>query len=304
MILSNSFMSSLFWPPPCIIRSNSAMFATSISATSIQYRSEQTSVMTRIFGMPTLALSLAIARNLSNKGRTIPCLQYMISRMRSMRVHPCVGWAQAAAGRLTGNYAEFPRSSSLPRPTPSASTALGTPGSHAASRATDRGASPRRADTPARTPPAPARPRYPARPARRGSAPATSCAGRTDTEGSSLAASARAAAPPRASHRAPQYAQKAQERQMIGRIARDDADPPHGGVIGGAVRRLRRETLEQAPCVVEPSAHIVGEGETKPVGHGVRLRRRPAFQPPHRPPARRRRLRPVIVRRQLERRDQ
>src|SRR6266571_9389983 len=86
---------------PCIMRSNSAMFATSISATSVQYRSAQTSVMTRIFGMPTLALSFAIARNFSTKGRTFPGLQYMISRMRSMRVLPCVGWVQAAAGRLT-----------------------------------------------------------------------------------------------------------------------------------------------------------------------------------------------------------
>src|SRR6266581_6916406 len=32
---------------------------------------------------------------------TFPGLQYMISRMRSMRVLPCVGWVQAAAGRLT-----------------------------------------------------------------------------------------------------------------------------------------------------------------------------------------------------------
>src|SRR2546425_12566871 len=57
--------------------------------------------MTRIFGMPTLALSFAIARNFSTKGRTFPGLQYMISRMRSMRVLPCEGWVQAAAGRLT-----------------------------------------------------------------------------------------------------------------------------------------------------------------------------------------------------------
>src|SRR5881296_208595 len=56
--------------------------------------------MTRIFGMQTLALSFAIARNFSTKGRTFPGLQYMISRMRSMRVLPCVGWVQAAAGRL------------------------------------------------------------------------------------------------------------------------------------------------------------------------------------------------------------
>src|SRR6266571_775650 len=40
--------------------------------------------MTRIFGMPTLALSLAIARNFSTRGRTFPGLQYMISRTSSM----------------------------------------------------------------------------------------------------------------------------------------------------------------------------------------------------------------------------
>src|SRR3989442_5949168 len=42
--------------------------------------------MTRIFGMPTFALSLAMARNFSTIGRTFPGLQYMISRMSNMRV--------------------------------------------------------------------------------------------------------------------------------------------------------------------------------------------------------------------------
>ncbi|PYP30662.1 MAG: hypothetical protein DMD49_09885 [Gemmatimonadetes bacterium] len=60
------------------------MLATSISATSVQYRSAQKSVITRIFGMPTLALSLDMARNFSTIGRTLPGLQYMISRMSSM----------------------------------------------------------------------------------------------------------------------------------------------------------------------------------------------------------------------------
>src|SRR5205823_540404 len=45
-----------------------------------------------------------------------------------------------------------------------------------------------------------------------------------------------------------------------------------------------------------------GEGETEPVGHGARLRGRPALQPPHGPHARGGRVRLVIVRRQLERR--
>src|SRR6266487_4263596 len=62
MRISNSFMSSLFCPPPCIMRSNSSMLATSISETSVQYRSAQKSVMTRILGMPTFALSLAMAK--------------------------------------------------------------------------------------------------------------------------------------------------------------------------------------------------------------------------------------------------
>src|SRR2546426_11473419 len=71
-------------PTTCIRRSKSSMLATSISATSVQYRSAQKSVITRIFGMPTFALSLAIAKNFSTIGRTLPGLQYMISRMSSM----------------------------------------------------------------------------------------------------------------------------------------------------------------------------------------------------------------------------
>src|SRR5689334_5986585 len=42
------------------------------------------SVMTRIFGMPTFSLSLDIALNLSTIARTLPGLQYMISRTRYM----------------------------------------------------------------------------------------------------------------------------------------------------------------------------------------------------------------------------
>ncbi len=63
------------------------------------------------------------------------------------------------------------------------------------------------------------------------------------------------------------HCQKAPEGHPIGRVARDGGDPPHGCVVGRARRRLRREAFEQAPRVVEPSAYVVGDGETKPVGH-------------------------------------
>src|SRR6266581_5944643 len=48
-------------------------------------------------GHANLGAQLRHSRNFSTKGRTFPGLQYMISRMRSMRVLPCVGWVQAAA---------------------------------------------------------------------------------------------------------------------------------------------------------------------------------------------------------------
>src|ERR1700722_14514478 len=84
MIFSISFASSAFCPSPCIIASNACMLGTSISATTVQYRSAQKSVMTFIGGMPDLVPSFDIARNLSTSGRTLPGLQYITSRMSSM----------------------------------------------------------------------------------------------------------------------------------------------------------------------------------------------------------------------------
>src|SRR5256886_2506427 len=100
-----------------------------------------------------------------------------------------------------------------------------------------------------------------------------------------------------------QHAEKPLDGHSIGRVPRDDRDPPHRGVVRHARGPLRRETLEQAPRIVDPSPDVIGEGETEPVGHGARLRGRPALQPPHGPHARGGRVRLVIVRRQLERRD-
>ena len=42
--------------------------------------------MMRIFGIPIFTLSSEIVLNLSTSGRTLPGLQYMISRMRYMVV--------------------------------------------------------------------------------------------------------------------------------------------------------------------------------------------------------------------------
>src|SRR5438105_5561083 len=81
---SNCFMSSA---EPCgdaIMRSNSPRSDTSISETIVQYCSAQKSVITRIRGMPTFSLSFDILTNFSTIGRTLPGLQYMISRMRYM----------------------------------------------------------------------------------------------------------------------------------------------------------------------------------------------------------------------------
>src|SRR2546425_7301301 len=85
-MFSISFIVSPRCPPPFIICSNSSIDSTSISATSIQYRSAQKSVMTRIFGMPLLAPIRFIAKNFSTIGRTLPGLQNMISRTRNMEV--------------------------------------------------------------------------------------------------------------------------------------------------------------------------------------------------------------------------
>src|SRR5437870_11710393 len=66
------------------------MLGTSNSDTIVQYCSAQKSVMTRILPSPAFSLSLDIARNLSTIGRTLPGLQYMISRMSSI-LSPRVG---------------------------------------------------------------------------------------------------------------------------------------------------------------------------------------------------------------------
>src|SRR5213592_2094613 len=70
-------------PSPLIIASNACMLGTSNSDTIVQYCSAQKSVMTRILPSPAFSLSLDMARNLSTIGRTLPGLQYMISRMSS-----------------------------------------------------------------------------------------------------------------------------------------------------------------------------------------------------------------------------
>ena len=52
----------------------------------VQNRSALTSVMTRILPMPLFSPSFFIARNFSTMGRTLPGLQYKMSRMSSMVV--------------------------------------------------------------------------------------------------------------------------------------------------------------------------------------------------------------------------
>src|SRR3954447_24292426 len=80
MMLSNSFASSGF----CIIDMKLSMLCTSISETTVQYRSAATSVMMRILGSPRFSLSLDMALNFSTSARTFPGLQYMMSRMSNM----------------------------------------------------------------------------------------------------------------------------------------------------------------------------------------------------------------------------
>src|ERR1041384_3658814 len=65
------------------------MLATSNSDTTVQYRSAQKSVITRIAPMPDFSMSFDIARNFSTIGRTLPGLQYMTSRMSSMAAPLC-----------------------------------------------------------------------------------------------------------------------------------------------------------------------------------------------------------------------
>src|SRR5918993_4069251 len=97
MISSSCFMSSA---DPCgddIICSNACRSDTSVSATSVQYCSAQKSVMMRMRGMPTFSPSFDIATNFSTIARTLPGLQYMMSRIRNMgpsrwgAAHDCRG---------------------------------------------------------------------------------------------------------------------------------------------------------------------------------------------------------------------
>src|SRR5438034_2311537 len=64
-----------------------------------------------------------------------------------------------------------------------------------------------------------------------------------------------------------QHAEKPLDGHPIGRVPRDDRDPPHRGVVRHARGPLRRETLEQAPRIVDPSPDVIGEGATEPGGH-------------------------------------
>ena len=94
MISSIFFMSSA---EPCallIMSSNACRLGTSISDTTVQYCSAQRSVMIRIRGMPTFSPSFDIATNLSTIGRTLPGLQYMMSRMRYIGSSKSWGLAQ------------------------------------------------------------------------------------------------------------------------------------------------------------------------------------------------------------------
>src|SRR6185369_14795537 len=86
MTFSSSFMSSGDPDGFCIMSSNALRSATSSSATIVQYRSAEKSVMMRIAGIPIFLLNLFIAWNFSTIGRTLPGLQYMISRTRYMAV--------------------------------------------------------------------------------------------------------------------------------------------------------------------------------------------------------------------------
>ncbi len=90
---------------------------------------------------------------------------------------------------------------------------------------------------------------------------------------------------------------------MIGLVTRDGGHPPHAGGVAW-VNPLGREVLEQALCGVGLSSQVVRDGETEPVGGGARLGGGPALKPTHGPHPRSWRLRPVIVRRQLECREQ
>jgi len=80
------FPSSSLIPCICIIRSNSARSATSISAITVQYCSAQKSVMMRICGTLYFVPIAFMVLNFSTSGRTLPGLQFMISRTTNMAV--------------------------------------------------------------------------------------------------------------------------------------------------------------------------------------------------------------------------
>src|SRR6185369_16885269 len=80
MISSMAFASSA---EPCamdIISSNACRVGASISETTVQYCSAETSVMMRMAGIPVFSPIFDSALNLSTIARTLPGLQYMMSR--------------------------------------------------------------------------------------------------------------------------------------------------------------------------------------------------------------------------------
>src|SRR5262245_2553937 len=77
--------------------SNALRLGTSNSDTKVQYCSALRSVITRILPMPDFSMSFDIARNFSTRGRTLPGLQYMISRISSMTTPRW--WKGKAVGR-------------------------------------------------------------------------------------------------------------------------------------------------------------------------------------------------------------
>jgi hypothetical protein len=94
---SNAFMSSADIGGFDIISSNALRSGTSISDTTVQYRSAQKSVMIRMRGIPERSASAFIALYFSTNGRTLPGLQYMRSRMMYMtRSRSEDGWTLCA----------------------------------------------------------------------------------------------------------------------------------------------------------------------------------------------------------------
>ena len=78
---ASAFGSTRFFPPVGAMRIGACIFTPNNSA---EVSTLLTSVMTRIFGMPVFWPSFDMATNFSTIGRTLPGLQYMMSRMSSM----------------------------------------------------------------------------------------------------------------------------------------------------------------------------------------------------------------------------